>query len=155
MNTSKFLKKELRKLESYIPQMDRLNLSVSKATVAWHLDHMLKTILNICKGLSTSDPKAYKWSFSASRMFCHTFNHIPRGRAQSPKYVLPPEIIRTENIFTQLTEAKVQLRSLKDLDPNSNINHPFFKQLNLKQSKRFIQVHTNHHLKIVRDILKD
>jgi len=87
-------------------------------------------------------------------MFCHTFNHIPRGRAQSPKYVLPPAIITADDILTQLEEAKTRLHELQGLDPKANIKHPFFKQLNLAQSKRFMQVHTTHHLKIIRDILK-
>ncbi|MFK7811147.1 MAG: DUF1569 domain-containing protein [Maribacter sp.] len=151
---TKFLEKELKQLKGYLPQIDTSNPQVSKVSVGWHLDHMLKTILHICKGLTSSDPSSYKKNFNALRMFCHTFNFIPRGKAQSPKYVLPPIEIKTEDILAQLAKAKTHLQNLKGLDPNANINHPFFKQLNLSQSKRFMQVHTNHHLKIIRDITK-
>ena len=43
---------------------------------------------------------------------------------------------------------------LKDCEANQYFMHPFFGQLNKKQTIKFLEIHTEHHLKIIRDILK-
>ncbi len=149
-----FLEPKLQEIEAYLEMKDSLNTAVSKAPVAWHLDHSLKVINGICDSLLVSDPKAYSSNFSATRLFCFTFNYIPRGRAKAPKRVQPPAIITTEAIKTQLETSRTKIQGAFLLDNNANIKHPFFKQLDKGQSLRFIQLHTEHHLKIVRDILK-
>lgn len=42
---------------------------------------------------------------------------------------------------------------LASLDENQFFTHTLFKQLNKKQTLKFLGLHTNHHLKIVKDIL--
>jgi hypothetical protein len=46
------------------------------------------------------------------------------------------------------------LESFNDLEKNSFFIHPLFKQLNKKQTIKFLKLHTNHHFKIIKDILK-
>ncbi|MBQ4819064.1 DUF1569 domain-containing protein [Aquimarina sp. MMG016] len=146
---------ELNKIEHYLVHSDSINKEVSKVAVAWHLDHSLKVINGISDSLQNSDPTAYKRKFNIARFFSFTFGFIPRGRAQSPKYVLPPDTIKTEDIVAQLSLARDKLVALDSLDDKSNFNHPVFNQLNKQQAKKFIKIHTRHHLKIVRDILKE
>ena len=43
---------------------------------------------------------------------------------------------------------------MKELHANSNFKHPYFGVLNLKMTKRFLEIHTNHHLKIIKEILQ-
>ncbi len=140
-------------IEEHIEDRDKKNTTVSKVDIAWQLDHMLKTINRITDALEASDPNAYDQSINAMRIMSLTAGYIPRGRAQSPSIVRPPEVIDTESIFAQIDEAKRNIEKLKQLDENSNFDHPVFGQLDKSQSIRFIEVHTNHHLKIVRDIL--
>ncbi len=150
-----FMKSELNKIEQYLIYRDSLDKEVSKVAVAWHLDHSLKVINAIYDSLQDSNPSTYKKKFNIARTFSFTFGYIPRGRAQSPKSVLPPDTIKTDDIVSQLAIARDKLLIMDNLDDKSNFNHPVFNSLNKKQAKRFIEIHTRHHLKIVRDILKE
>lgn len=149
------LKPLLQQVENYISERDKKNLEVSKVDVAWQLDHILKVINRITETLEASNPNDYSLSVNATRTMSLTAGYIPRGRAQSPDVVKPPEVIITEDIYEQLVQARANITKLSELDDNSNFEHPYFGQLNKLQAIRFIEVHTEHHLKIIRDILKN
>lgn len=142
-------------IDQNVPNRDALDVDVSAVDVAWHLDHMLKTINKITDTLEVSDPNDYHKSFSIGRIMSLSTGHIPRGRAQSPKVVRPPDSILTEAILSQINTAKTNVEKLKLLDKASHFEHPYFGQLNKAQAIRFMEVHTEHHLKIVADILKN
>ena len=79
---------------------------------------------------------------------------IPRGRAKAPSTVHAHETITRQNLESMFQKATDNIKMLHSLPFNAHFNHPYFGTLNLKQSIRFIEVHNNHHLKIIRDILK-
>ena len=145
---------QLAKIENTIEFRDAKNEEVSKSDVAWHLDHMLKVINRITETLEASDPEAYEGSFNFTKIASLTAGFIPRGRAQSPQSVRPPEIILTKDIFKQLTEARRNIETLQTLEAKANFAHPIFGMLDKAQTIRFLEVHTNHHLKIIADILE-
>lgn len=149
-----FLDEEFSEIVNYIPQRDRRNAKVSEVDVAWHLDHSLKTINRICEWLEQSNPEKYRPSFSLSRVVVLSSGIIPRGVAQSPKSVRPPKEILTDSLYLQIEEAKINLQNIENLDANAHFRHPYFDVINKRQTKRFLKVHTVHHLKIIRDILK-
>ena len=149
------LEKQLSRFEYFIEKRHAHSPKVSKADVAWHIDHSLKTINRIIERLESSNPEAYRSSFSIPRTLIYTWGDFPRGVAESPKVVRPPDTISTESLYEQLQIAKENIQKLKELPPNAHFEHPSFKVLNTKQSQRFLEVHTNHHLKIIRDILKN
>jgi len=148
------MQKHFDKIESLIPKRDSLNIKVSKSDVAWHLDHMLKVVNKIYDSLAVSDPSKYKYQVSLSRPFVFLWGDFPRGIAKSPKVVLPPDDIKTEDIHAQLNEARLKMEQFDDLPKKSFFYHFAFKNLNRRRTKRFLEVHTKHHLKIIRDILK-
>lgn len=142
-------------IEQKIPNMDQLNPEVSKAAVSWHLAHGLKVIDNICNALEKSNSNDFKSSFNLKKIIVLTGGIIPRGSAQSPKSSRPTETVTAEDIHTQLEIIREKLNSLSELDENAFFGHPIFNNLNKSKSLRFMEVHTNHHLKIVRDILEE
>lgn len=154
-NTSDtFLSKELTQFEEYIPQRDILNKDVSKADVAWHLDHTLKVINEIYKTLETSNPEEYVKNTKFVKHIVFTTGKIPRGRAKATKAVTPPDKILTEDIYAQLTLAKKNLQMIENLPEGSFMKHPVFGNLKRDDSRKFIKIHTRHHLSIIKDILK-
>jgi hypothetical protein len=149
------LEKQLSELESYIPQHDTSNPSVSKVSAGWQIEHALIVIISISKQLKKSEPADFKGKFSFKKLLIFSSGHIPRGVGRSPKQVLPGDNITEEGLRTLLQTAREELIVLSKLPAKSFFAHPFFGGLRLKQTKRFLQIHTYHHLKIVRDILKN
>jgi hypothetical protein len=148
------LEKELKFIEDYIEFKDRKNLKVSKATVGWHLDHSLKVLNNVLVSLKESNSENFSPHFNLKRNIILMLGVFPRGKVKSPKRVLPPEIIEKEEIENQLNQVIKKLESINIIEKEQFFTHPIFKDLNKKQTIRFLQIHTNHHLKIIKDILK-
>ena len=67
---------------------------------------------------------------------------------------MPPVIILKEEIERQLKLAIQNIATINDIADNQYFTHPLFKQLNKKQTLYFLKLHTHHHLKIVKEILR-
>jgi hypothetical protein len=148
------LEKNLKLLESYIPDYERTNIKVSKVNVAWQLDHSLKVINSVINAMQHSDPALYIDNFKFLGKVLLKFNYFPRGKAKAPKDVMPSEIIYKEDIVTQLALAKENIKEIINLDKNAYFKHPLFGNVNKTRVLGFLNAHTNHHLKIVKSILK-
>ena len=143
----------IKELESYISEGNVQVNSVSERGVDWHIDHSLKVIINISKAFIKSDESNYKWKFNFLRLYCLTLGYFPRGKGKAPKVVNNKEKIAIEDLNTQVATAKEIIKELSGLNNKKNFQHLYFGLLNLKQGKRFLGVHTNHHIKIIKDIL--
>lgn len=153
-NMENFLQKELKEIEEYIPKMELLNEAISQKNIGWHLDHSLRVIIGVNKVLNKSDPSEYKRNFNLSRSLIFIANKFPRGRGKSPKQVLPEDVIGQKEVEVRLLKAKELLKELDSLSPKANFNHYAFGLLNLRQTKKFLRIHTQHHLSIIHDIEK-
>ena len=81
---------------------------------------------------------------------------LPRGRAQAPRIVRPPERIQRDLLRQWLDDGHAALaaldpRALRSGDPK--IPHQLLGPLDGPQWARFAAVHTRHHLAIVDEIL--
>lgn len=148
------LQNELNLIEDYIPYSEAINTTISKVKVAWHLDHSLKVFNAVITSMQKSDPSTYKDNFSLMGRIIFALKYIPRGKAKAPKHVMPSEIISIEAIKTQLAEARHNIGTINSLDTNAYFKHPLFGNVNKPRVVRFLDAHTNHHLKIVKRILK-
>jgi hypothetical protein len=153
MKQTQKLSKYLEEIKSHIPKFEEKNLKVTKSTVGWQIDHSLKVINGIISALKDA-PTDKKSKLTLLGRFCLTTKYIPRGKGKAPKQVLPPETIEESELNTQLATAKTLVPLLKDINPKTTFKHPYFGVLNTKQTIKFIEVHTKHHLKIIEDILK-
>lgn len=144
----------INSLEKHIEFHEISTSKISKVSIAWHIDHSFKVINKVISTLQSSDPTLYKNNFSFLGKIFFTLGFFPRGKAKAPKYVKPPEVILKEDLLTQLQLAKTNIESISSLDTNAYFKHPLFGNVNKKRVTRFLELHTNHHLKIIRDILK-
>jgi hypothetical protein len=144
----------LLQLDNHIPNLEKTNPNVSISTVGWQIDHCLLVINGIISQLEISNPTEFqpKWNFPKFMVF--TTGKIPRGKAKAPKVVMPIQVATQNELKAKLEVAKNNVLKLDSFSENQFFNHPFFKDLNVKQTKRFLTIHTKHHLKIIEDILK-
>ena len=144
----------LDQIEAYIPNRLAKNEKISKVDIAWQLDHCLNVIIGISKALKKSDPKDYVFKFNSYWFVLGTLYWIPRGKGRSPKVVLPEGQLTEEKLRDKVKEARLVIQELDQLHPNAFFYHPYFGSRNLKSALRFMGIHTHHHMKICRDILK-
>jgi len=145
----------LNQLEAKISNGENLNPAISKGSVAWHIEHSLLTINLIINALIQSNPKNFKWKFSFIRMVVLLTKKIPRGKAKSPKVVLPHENISNESLVRHLLLTKDSIMNLESLSKDKYFTHPYFGDLKLNQTIRFLEIHTQHHLEIIEDIISN
>jgi hypothetical protein len=81
---------------------------------------------------------------------------LPRGEAQAPRMVRPPERVLPELLRAWLADGRAALAALDSgaLAPGElKIPHQLLGPLDAPQWARFGVVHTRHHLAIVRELL--
>ncbi len=144
----------IQQLENEIPNYTLVNTSVSAGSVGWHIEHTLLTYQLIIDTLQKSDPTKYKWAFNFIRTLVFLRKKIPRGKAKSPKQVTPKDDFNDVSLSNKIVIAREKTKLLNALEKNNYFEHPFFGQLNLKATIQFLEIHTQHHLNIINDIVK-
>lgn len=142
----------LTDLEKYIPVYERQELDISASNIGWQIEHSLLTIDRVIERLSKTNKEEYKWKFNLRRFFIMGTQRIPRGRAKSPKSVQPQNEINQATLEIHLKLTRDKLKEVIQLDHRQYFEHPFFGHLRLKQAIKFLEIHTKHHLKIIKGI---
>jgi hypothetical protein len=149
----KNFEKLLDQLESRIPLFTKENFGISKSNVGWHIEHSLLTIIGVTKVVLRSNPKNYKWKFKLSRLLIFAFGKISRGKAKAPDVVVPKNEITENQLLSNIELTRKLILELKSISNNHYFEHPYLGKLKKKDTIRFLEIHTNHHLKIIDDIL--
>ncbi len=149
----KKLTAQLADLSSKIEMQAHLNTKVSAVSVGWHIEHSLLVINNVINGLSKSEASNFEPKFNLSRLIVMTVGHFPRGKAKAPK-TSTPQTFDNESIKVHLDNTIEKIKILETMPKDKYITHPMFGHIRTNDSIRFLEIHTNHHLKIMNDILK-
>lgn len=144
---------QLEEIENLKQFSEKISPEISEASVGWHLEHSLLVISKVLEGLKISKPENYRPKSSFAKIFVMTIGYIPRKKGKAPKITIPENDSNSEDISKNIETIKASLHQLNTLHPNSFIQHPLFGHLNLKQTLKFLCIHTHHHLKIVKDVL--
>lgn len=143
-------------VESSSGELDRRVESVSRWSVRQQLDHACKVLALGHK--SFDGPRvAQPRGINLLGRTLLALGWLPRGRARSPKAVLPEETataaLAAEAVRLRAAYADPALAASPMFqDPTPTFPHPYFGGLTAAQGVRMLAVHTHHHLKIVRDI---
>lgn len=143
----------LHQLSTYYTQSQTLEEKISTASVGWHIDHSILVINQIVTSLKQSDPNTYAAKFNMKRFLVFNLNRLPRGKAKAPKQVRPRNEFECSAAMAQMERAIQHVEALDQLNPNNYFHHPYFGNLNLKRTQKMLLLHTQHHLKIIADIV--
>jgi hypothetical protein len=142
----------LTALENKIPDYEHYNPEISGSNTGWHIEHALLTIDRIIERLSQTKSSDYKWKINFSKIYVFTTRKIPRGRAKAPEQVRPKDKINPESLTRHMATTKEKVKALNRLPSDQYFEHPYFGHLKLKQTIKFLEIHTLHHLKIIQEI---
>jgi hypothetical protein len=142
------------RLESHIPHNEVADPNVSRGPVGWHIAHSLLTINVVADALVSSKPEEYQWKFDWRRSFLLAFGNIPRGKIRAPQAVQVEQAPDKAALAAQVTATREKIKALDDLQPKNFFTHPFLGKIKLKPARRFMCIHTHHHLKIIEDLVR-
>lgn len=140
-------------LETKLPFIEQKKESVSQVTVGWHLEHSLLALIKMISAVENSNPADYKWKFSLQRSVVLILGKFPRGRGKAPDSVKPGNEISKTNINGLFAKARQKAESYEKISPGKFFKHPIFGDLKGKQARGIITIHTQHHIKIINDII--
>lgn len=148
------LEKEIALFESLITKDDVINTAISKSGIYWHIDHCLRVIIGVSMGIQRSKEENYRWKFNVKRLVTLLTGYFPRGKVKAPDRVVNKEEITVEGIQKLIKSAKTHLKAFPSLMPHQYYDHHILGMLKKSTTKRFLRIHTNHHIKIINDIQK-
>jgi Protein of unknown function (DUF1569) len=149
---TKKLKAYIKELEQYVANAETTNISISTGSVGWHVEHSFLVIIKIISAVINSDATQFNQRFNFVRSIIFFTKKMPRGKAKAPKGVQAQgaTIIELQQMLIKTIE---KIAALENATTKQYFQHPYFGNLNKKQTIRFLEIHTNHHLKIIKDIL--
>lgn len=158
--------RSLRQLRTQIGTMRTLSvlpeveLYATKAFSRWtpseHVDHTARVALAMLKGsLRTDLPRLTPINLLGRVIL--TLGRIPRGLGRAPEKYRGARV-PAETLLHTLSELDTVSATVDTAELTSRpipcIPHPRFGGLTPEQTLRFIAIHNDHHLRIIRDILK-
>ena len=155
MKQVKKLEALLNELENKISDYEYGDPAISKGSVGWHIEHSLLTLNLVIDVLKKSNPDQYRWTFNLKRSYVVLLGKIPRGKIKAPAPVRPSASYNLTSLLEHIKLSKDKIKSLKGLQPNHFFKHPFLGNMNYRQTVKFLQIHTSHHLGIINDIIKN
>jgi hypothetical protein len=144
----------INQLDVKIQFAEKLNTNVSNSSVAWHIEHTLLTLRGVSNVLIKSNPDDYKWGFNFVRTLVLARKKIPRGRAKAPDVVNPKGGVDEEALRSLLSETRMKVQEVESLSDDKFFKHPYLGNLRRKQTIKFLEIHTKHHLEIIDDIIQ-
>lgn len=144
----------LNELEAQITNYSKLNQTISEGNVGWHIVHSCLVINSVCAAVVKSDASKFIKKFSFKAFLVFLLNSFPRGKAKAPSFTVPSEELSPACILQSIQASHTSIDALSKAGKNQYFTHPIFGDLNAADTFKFLAVHTNHHLKIIKDIIK-
>ncbi|HXS10494.1 MAG TPA: DinB family protein [Candidatus Krumholzibacteria bacterium] len=148
------IEQTVEELRSAVVNADATVPTVSSWSVGEHIHHCCLSMIGVSKSLRKSTPPAPRAKPTIPRAAVFYFGFIPRGRAQSPSFVVPNPSLPHPELLAMLDQSAELLAMAGGLDRETWFTHPFLGAMDRDQALKFVLVHNRHHLKIVADILK-
>jgi len=142
----------LEALGVVLAEPDLRRESVSSWTPGEHLRHCGLAIAAVRRALETSSgAPPWTWRSWIGALVLRR-GRLPRGRARAPAETVP-DLAAAEPLEAALARAATDLERIRALPADAWFRHFALGTLRRDRALRFLAVHTEHHLRIVREIL--
>lgn len=159
--------RSLRQLRAQLATMRTLSalpdeqLYATKAFSKWtpseHIDHITRVSQAMLEIALQPDAAPLPQAMNLLGRLILTIGWIPRGKGKAPKRFhgvrIPTATLHAQLAELETAAGRVDLQELTGRR-TPTIPHPRFGGLTPAQALRFIAVHNEHHLRIIRDILE-
>lgn len=142
----------MAELRGLLTNLDVEDPDVSAWSVGMHVQHCALAMRGIAKELLDCDsppagkPTAIGWLVLKTRK-------IPRGGAQAPEDTIPNPDVTSKVLDGLLTVSETLLDQVPDARKSAWFQHFALGVLNRDRALRFVEIHNDHHLAIIDDIL--
>jgi len=143
---------QLDALSGWVEQRDRLHAPTSMWTIGQQIEHCCLVIGGVHEALRRSEPPAPPAKITIVRRAVWWTGRIPHGRANAPKSVQPAAVPDRTHLEAAIERARGQVDSIRNLAQDAWFRHFMFDVLRRDEALRFLQIHTNHHLRIMKQI---
>jgi hypothetical protein len=147
------LKNAINDLQQFLPNVTVSNTKLSATNIGWHVEHTYLATIKIINAVLHSDATQFTSKFNFIRTIVLFTNNIPRGKGKAPEAVQSIGV-STQELTAMHNKTIEKIDALANADAKQFFPHPYFGNLHKKQAIQFLTIHTNHHIKIIKDILK-
>lgn len=143
---------QVEKLETFTEYSHAVALDVSSWTVGQQISHCCLVLRNVTMLLRRSGPEPEEPKLTRFGEMVFEAGQIPRGRGKAPASVVPEIGPSAHELSEQLAKARKANATLAGLPEEATFEHPYFGVLDKRHSVRFLEIHTDHHIRIIEDI---
>lgn len=151
---------QLELIKQYIDHADLKNEEISHWSIGQQIEHILLTDKEVLQHIIHHfmfPPEEGNAINLLGYLMLYT-GYIPRGKGNAPTNTIPKKRSKQNlyELYEQVSKLYQQTEEKKTLLDQSlyAFPHPYFGMLTIKQWIRFLNIHTKHHVKIIRELLR-
>ena len=141
-------------LATWVDRRESLHAPTSSWNVGQQIEHCCLVIGGVHDALQRSQPPVPRAKISLVRRGVFLTGRIPQGRAQAPRSVHPEPAPARAHLDACLQQARQQVEAIRAMAPDAWFKHFVFDVLKRDEALRFLQIHTDHHLRIIQQIAR-
>ena len=148
------IRDRLNVLVELLPLMEVRSSEVSDWSVGQQIEHVVRaTSALTVLILRNRKPDGTGEQLPIKQMLLE-HGSIPRGIAQAPEVSLPGTDTSRKELEALILKCRNRTSRLSAVDVESVAPHPYLGEMNRDEILRFMVIHLDHHIGIMRDILR-
>lgn len=144
----------LEKLENHVESWQVQDVSVSAWSVGQQIEHVLKATSTFTVMLLRNRQPDGSGIQKQLKGILLRRDSFPRGVAKAPDVSLPGENTPEEALKSLLLKTRTRISRLDAVSPTAVAHHPYLGEMSRDEALQFMAIHLEHHLSIIRDIVK-
>lgn len=135
-----------------LPEATHCAPAVSAWSIGQHIEHVLRaTSAFTLVILRNRKPNGHGIQREIKHQLLEK-GQMPRGLAQAPEATLPGKDASREDLAKLLLKTRKRVDQLVSVDADAVADHPYLGEMNRDEIIRFMEIHLEHHLRIMDEI---